>query len=293
MPQINEVDVEPNPWEQKKDRLKRLIAQAKRCIVAFSGGVDSTLVLKLAKDLVGTDQVLAVAGVSPSLPQRELQQLQELAKYLGAKLRLIETHEIDRIGYVANGPDRCYHCKTELYTRLLKLASEEGYDTLFNGVIADDNPQQRPGVQAAQDLGVRRPLLEAGFTKDDVRTLAEELGLPNAFKPALACLASRIPFGTPVTIESLSRIEQAEAFLWERGFSNFRVRHHGDLARIEADLSDLPRLIESNLRRELIAHFKKIGYTQITLDLQGFRSGSSHETSPPKNTHVQPSGRMG
>lgn len=248
-----------------------------KVIVAFSAGVDSTVVLKVALDALGRENVLAATGVSPSLARRELDSVRELADLLKAPLELVNTSEMDSPQYAANPSNRCYFCKSELYTRLNQLARERGHRVVLNGVNADDPGDWRPGIQAAKEYAIRSPLLEAGLTKADVRDLARELGLPNWQKPALACLSSRVAYGTPITITSLKQIEQAESFLWEHGFCNFRVRHHSKLARIEVCPDDLPKLCQAPLRDELIAHFRQVGYTYITVDLQGFRSGSGNE----------------
>lgn len=263
--------------QEKHDRMKRALIEMRRVVVAFSAGVDSTLVLKLALDTLGRENVLAATGVSPSLASRELESVKELAGIMGSPLELVGTSEMDSPDYTSNPTNRCYFCKTELYTRLTELAKARGYEAVVNGLNTDDTGDYRPGIAAAKEWTIRSPLLEAGMTKSDVRELAKQLGLPNWKKPALACLSSRIPYGTPVTITSLSRIEKAEAFLWDRGFTNFRVRHHQNLARIEVLATDLPKLLEEPLRTELITYFKNIGYTYVTMDLQGFRSGSGNE----------------
>lgn len=251
-----------------------------RVIVAFSAGVDSTLVLRVAMDALGRENVLAATGVSPSLAARELQSVRDLAAVLEARLELVNTAEMDSPQYTANSTTRCYFCKSELYGKLTELAKREGYNAVLNGVNADDVADHVNGLRAAREAGVISPLLECGMGKAQVRELARHLGLPNWRKPALACLSSRIPYGMPVTIQSLSMVEKAEAFLWDRGFSDFRVRHHTKLARIEVKPSDLPRLMEEPLRSELIRYFKNIGYTYVTVDLQGFRSGSGNEAVP-------------
>jgi uncharacterized protein len=262
----------------KHGRMKEAIRGMGRVIVAFSAGVDSTLVLKVALETLGRENVVAATGVSPSLARRELDSVRELAGLMGANLELVGTSEMDSPNYTANPTNRCYFCKSELYARLGELAARKGGGwVVLNGVNADDTGDWRPGLKAAEENAVRAPLLEAGLTKADVRALAKELGVPNWEKPALACLSSRIPYGTPVTIGSLGQIEKAEAFLWDRGFKNFRVRHHQKLARIEVPLEDLPRLYEDPLRTELVTYFKNIGYTYVTVDLQGFRSGSGNE----------------
>ena len=262
----------------KYGQLVSLIKQMERVIVAFSGGVDSTLVLKVALDALGRENVLAATGVSPSLPQRELASVKELAAVLNAPLELVETSEMDVVNYTSNPANRCYYCKTELYSKLTDLAEEKKYQAVLNGLNLDDMGDHRPGIRSAREWGIRSPLLEAKLSKLEVRALAEKLNLPNWEKPALACLSSRIPYGTPVTIQSLSQIEKAEDFLRDAGFTNVRVRHHTNLARIEVDAEDLQRLLEEPLRSELIECFKKLGYTYVTVDLQGFRSGSGNET---------------
>ncbi|MGZ3318144.1 MAG: ATP-dependent sacrificial sulfur transferase LarE [Isosphaeraceae bacterium] len=262
----------------KHQHMQQTMREMGRLIVAFSAGVDSTLVLKVALDTLGKENVIAATGVSPSLAARELNSVKELAGILGANLMLLGTSEMDSPQYTANPSNRCYFCKSELYTKLGELASKQGGGwVIVNGVNADDKGDWRPGLKAADEHAVRAPLLEAGMTKSDVRTLAKELGVPNWEKPALACLSSRIPYGTPVTLGSLGQIEKAEAFLWDRGFKNFRVRHHQKLARVEVAQDDLKRLFEEPLRTELLTYFKNIGYTYVTVDLHGFRSGSGNE----------------
>src|SRR5256714_5760287 len=260
------------------ERLIGLIKPMQRVIVAFSGGVDSTLVLKLALDVLGAENVFAATGVSPSLPQRELQSVKDLAAVLAAPLQLIETSEMDLANYTSNPSNRCYYCKMELYSKLTALSAEKGFNSILNGLNLDDTGDYRPGINAAKEWNIRSPLLEAGLTKSDVCELANRLKLPNWQKPALACLSSRIPYGTPVTIQLLSQIEKAEEFLREQGFTNLRVRHHSKLARIEVDAHDLARLLMEPLRTDVIKYFKFLGYNYITLDLQGFRSGSGNET---------------
>src|SRR4051812_2715527 len=210
----------------KYERLAGLIKGMGRVIVAFSGGVDSTLVLKVALDVLGSENVLAATGISPSLPQRELESVKKLAEILAAPLELVETSEMDSPNYIANPANRRYFCKTELYSKLTDLAAQKKYNVILNGLNLDDTGDHRPGMGAAREWNIRSPLLEAKLSKPDVRALAEKLNLPNWEKPALACLSSRIPYGTPVTIQSLGQIEQAEDFLRDAGFTNVRVRHH-------------------------------------------------------------------
>ena len=261
----------------KHQRLRELFRECGSVVVAFSAGVDSTVVLKVALDVLGSENVIAATGVSPSLPRRELDSVQQLAQAIDAPLELLNTSELENPGYAANPNNRCYFCKSELYTRLTELAMRRGFRAIANGINTDDLGDFRPGLVAAREWNIRSPLVEAGLSKSDVRELARHLGLPNWDKPALACLSSRIPYGTPVTIGTLSQIEKAEAFLYDRGLSNFRVRHHNKVARIESPLNDLSRLITEPLRSEILTAFKQLGYAYVTIDLQGFRSGSGNE----------------
>ena len=263
--------------QDKYQRLCQSLQTIERLIVAFSAGVDSTFLLKVATDCLGATNVLAVTGVSPSLAETELKGVRDLSAMLGATLRLVETREMDNANYVANSSRRCYHCKAELYRQLRQIAVAEGYGVIVNGANADDVGDYRPGMEAANEYAVRSPLLEAGLTKKEIRELSQQLKLPTWDKPALACLSSRIPYGTPVTIQTLGQIERGEGFLRGRGFRICRVRHHGNLARIEVPAEDLIRLVSEPLRGEVAEAFKGFGYTYIAADLMGFRSGSGNE----------------
>jgi uncharacterized protein len=243
-------------------------------IVAFSAGVDSTLVASAAFDALG-EQALAVTGVSPSIPAAEVEEARELGRTIGVRHELIDTSEMDRPGYVENSPQRCYHCKTELYGILAGIARERGFAFVVDGCNVDDLGDHRPGRVAAAEHGVRSPLIEAGLTKDEVRALSRARGLPTWDKPAMACLSSRIPYGTPVTIEALDRIEEAEAFLRSLGLRQLRVRHHGDVARLELEASDMVGVVAQ--RDAIVDRLKALGYKYITLDLAGFRSGSMND----------------
>jgi uncharacterized protein len=257
--------------ETKLTLLKNVILPLDRVMVAFSGGVDSTLVLKVAYDVLGKN-VLGVTAASPSLPKAELQQTIDLARHIGVPHRLVETNELQNPEYAANPINRCYFCKSELYTSLTPLASREGYRYILDGTNADDMADFRPGQQAAREHQVRSPLKEASLTKEEIHTLARHLKLPNWDKPASACLSSRIPHGTAVTAEVLNRIEKAEAILRGLGFRQLRVRHHGEVARIEVPLEEFPRLLEH--RETVLQGLKEAGYFFVALDLAGFKSGS-------------------
>ena len=266
--------------QSKLELLKDLLRNMQRAIVAFSAGVDSTFLLKVAIDTLGPQNVVACTAVSPSLAQAELQSVRDLAGRMGATLRLLQTRELDNPRYAENSAKRCYFCKSELYEKVGQVARELGITFILNGANQDDTGDYRPGMDAAKEYGIRSPLLEAGMTKADIREFSKLLGLPTWDKPALACLASRVPYGTPVTIRSLSQIDQGESFLRKRGFAVCRVRHHSTLARIEVPADRLTELLTDPLRSDLLAHFKKIGYTYVTVDIQGFRSGSGNEVLP-------------
>lgn len=264
----------PGDLQEKWHRLQAVLSQLKRVIVAYSGGVDSTLVLKVAYDTL-KDNALGVISDSPSLPRSELRDALEIARVIGVRVRVVHTDELDDPNYAANSANRCYFCKSHLHDHLWELARKEGYKYIVDGTNLDDIGDFRPGQEAARERGVRSPLREAGLTKSDVRRLARHLGLPNWNKPAMACLSSRIPYGIPVTREALSRVERAEEALRALGFTQLRVRHHDRLARIEVPLEEFPQALAQ--RERIVAALKAVGYTYITLDLQGFRSGSSNE----------------
>ena len=261
---------------QKRSDLVNILEQMRSVIVAYSGGVDSAFLAAVANETLGR-KALSVTAVSPSLAPSELEEATDLANRIGLNFMTIETNEIDRPDYQANNPDRCFFCKDELYTHLVRFAEEESFDSIVNGTNVDDLGDYRPGIEAAKQYGVRSPLVEAELTKDDIRALSRDMDLPTWDKPAQACLSSRIPYGTTVTVEALTKIAKAEQFLRSKGFKQLRVRHHDTIARIEIEPSDFSAITSEPLRSEINQEFKNIGYSYITLDLDGFRSGSLNE----------------
>lgn len=262
--------------DAKLASLSALLAGCPRVLVAFSGGVDSTLLLAVAFDVLG-DRATAVTARSASLAAEELREARALAAQIGARHLVLDTDELANPAYAANAPDRCYHCKTELFAQMARLADDHPDTVVVYGELADDAADVRPGRLAARERGVRAPLAEAGLTKADVRELSRRRGLPTADKPAMPCLSSRIPHGTPITPLLLAQVERAEAALHRLGFPAVRVRHHGDIARIEVPADRLLDLASDPVRTAVLAAVRAAGFRHVALDLAGYRSGNLQE----------------
>lgn len=258
----------------KLERLQGILLEMESVVVAYSGGVDSAFLLKVSHDCLG-EHAVGVTAVSASLPSQELIEAQEIARWIGARHDLISSQETQDERYLENAPNRCFFCKSEVYDRLVTYAREQGYAYVVDGTNLDDAGDHRPGRQAAREHGIRSPLMEAELNKADIRELARKLQLPIWDKPAAACLSSRIPYGTRISLDVLSQVEQAERKLHELGFRQLRVRHHEQIARIEVPPEDFERVMTH--REEIIQGLKSAGYDYITLDLSGFRSGSLNE----------------
>ena len=260
-------------WPERLEALRSLLASLGSVVVAYSGGVDSSLVLMVAHQVLG-ERALGVIGRSDSYAARELELALEQAASFGARIEIVSTGELSDPNFRSNPAQRCYYCKSELYRELAGVAERVGAGAILDGTIADDLKDFRPGRRAAGERGVRSPLAELGFTKTDVRAAAAHLGLKAHDKPASPCLASRIPYGIEITRENLSMVERGEELLRSLGFTDLRLRHHGDTARIEVPLAQLARLTEPETRRRVVEGLKALGYRYVTLDLEGFRSGS-------------------
>jgi uncharacterized protein len=262
----------------KYDRLQALLREMGEVVVGYSGGVDSTLVMKVAHDVLGS-RAIAVVGDSEAFPQGEVDAALKVAEEMGVEVVRVRTHELNIEHFRVNNPDRCYHCKTELFSVLRQVAEKRGIRWIADGSHADDAGDHRPGMKAGEERGVRSPLREAGIGKAEIRELAHFLGLSNWDKPSFACLSSRFPYGTTITAELLARVDGCEKYLRELGFRQFRVRHHDTVCRIEVEPQDIPRVLE--FREAINARFKELGYTYVTLDLEGYRSGKMND--PLKN----------
>ena len=273
------IDLEAS-LDAKTQFLQRTLGGLENAVVAYSGGVDSTFLAKMAFDALG-NHALAVTAVSPSLAQAERDDAARFAAQIGIRHEFIETREMDNPAYRANDSSRCFHCKAELFDRLREFVAERGVQHMLYGPVVDDLGDFRPGMAASRERGARAPLVEAGLRKAEVRELSRRLGLASWDKPAIACLSSRVAYGSQVTVEKLRQIEAGEALLRAEGFREMRVRHHGTIARIEVPESELGRFTQdSDGRQRIIQGLKALGFTYVTLDLQGFRSGAMNEALP-------------
>ena len=262
----------------KYEKMKTIFRNMERVAIAFSGGVDSALLLKVARDALPKENVLAVLGESATYPSREYPAALAFAADLDVTVEVVKTEETDVLKFKENPPDRCYFCKTELYSKVWDIARKHQIRYIIDGTNLDDLGDFRPGHRAVAEQEVRSPLRDAEMTKAEVRALARELGLSVWDKPALACLSSRFPYGRKIEVEALKQVDAAENFLTTEGFANIRVRHYGTTARVEIGTDELPRLADGDHRLRMLAEFRKIGYRTVLLDLQGYRQGSMHET---------------
>jgi pyridinium-3,5-biscarboxylic acid mononucleotide sulfurtransferase len=264
--------------KEKLENLKKNIGNFNKAAVAFSGGVDSTFLLAVCADTIGKDNVLAVTASSETYTESELASAKELAKQIGVQHIIIKTEELNDPAFSSNPKDRCYHCKKSFYSKAIAVINKSGIGVLLDGTNADDSSDYRPGRTAAQELGIISPLMEEGFTKDNIRNLSKSMDLPSWNKPANPCLASRIPYGNAVTKEKLDVIAKAEKFILAMGFVTVRVRHHGEIARIEIPAPDLSRFMQDNIREHVSQYLKNLGFIWVALDIEGYRMGSLNST---------------
>lgn len=272
--------MQPLSLEQKLHHLRQIFAAMDSVLVAYSGGIDSTVVLKVAYDQLG-DSVVGVTAISPTFPAVELETATRVAKEIGARHELVQTDQLKISAFTENDANRCFHCKTDLYQLLGTLREKHASAVIVDGTNLDDLGDDRPGIRAAREWGVRSPLVEAGFSKSDIRLLAKDLGLSNWNKPAAACLSSRIPRGVTITREKLSRVEQAEEVLSEEGFRHCRVRDHGEIARIEIGQNEMIRILEGERGTRISRRVKELGFRFVTIDLEGYRPGGV-SIDPPR-----------
>ena len=262
--------------EEKLTRLKDILHDMGSVLVAYSGGVDSTFLAVTAHEVLG-NKALAVFAASPVAPPMEKEEAASLAHNIGLRFKIIDSNEMSNPDFVANPPERCYYCKRELYSELKPIAKAEGLKWIADGTNADDLHDFRPGRKASAEAGIRSPLLEAGLTKTEIRQLSHAKSLPTWDRPASPCMASRIPYGIPVTAETLNKIARGEQYLHSLGLRQLRLRHHGDIARIELDPEDMAKIITPEIRQDIVTHLKALGYKYVALDLTGYRIGSLNE----------------
>ncbi|CUU00723.1 uncharacterized protein JGI1_00062 [Candidatus Thermokryptus mobilis] len=263
--------------QDKYERLKKIIEEMGSIVIGFSGGVDSTLLLKVAHDIL-KDKVIAVIGKSETYPEEEFNEAIKLAEFIGVRYKIVATEETDNLKFAENPPDRCYYCKTELFTKLKEIAKAEGIKWIADGTNADDVKDFRPGLRAVRENNIRSPLLEAGLTKTEIRELSRTLGLPTWDKPSFACLSSRFPYGMPIDREKLKKIDKAESFLRKLGLKVFRVRLIDEnTVRIETGREEFKKFFDDDFRIKVVSELKNLGFIYITLDLEGYRTGSMNE----------------
>ncbi len=266
----------PKDTQEKFTRLQDILKKMQTVLVAFSGGVDSTFLLKVAQKVLG-DNVLAVIARSETYPEREYKEALRIAKDMGVRVKVILSHELENPDFVNNPPERCYFCKQELFSTLKEMAEAENIPFVCDGANFEDRLDFRPGAKAAQELGIRSPLMEARLEKREIRLLSRMLNLPTWNKPAMACLSSRFPYHMPIEKKSLRQIEAAEEFIRNMGILRVRVRHYGQIARIEVDPEDFSRVMDGRVRKSIVEHLRELGYFYVTLDLAGYRTGSMNE----------------